>query len=123
MKAIIFALAVLIAGGLAQAGEPFPSSDTLQPQEGLQKEEELAPDPNTLPSSPSPEKKKKGHILLKRVSSGDINPTTVNDGFEEKGEGNSPKQLLARDGKVTPPQPRVRRTRSYVYLMSLYVQE
>ncbi len=101
MKVFFLALAVLMAGGLEQSDEPSTppnSSSEKAKQEGLktQKNEKSPP-----------------HLLLKRVSSGDINPKTVSDGFEEEGEGHSPKKLLAVNGKVSLPRKILRKKSTF----------
>ena len=84
---------------------------------GGPEEAENQNEPTPPPNSPLQEAKQEGlkqkkypHTLLKRLSSGDINKKTA-AGLEEEGEGKSPKKILAKDGKVTPP-PKIRRTKS-----------
>ncbi len=104
MKAIILALVMLMAGDFEKTDEPAsPPNSPLQEakQEGLKQEKYL-------------------HLLLKRVSSGDINTETAAC-IEEKGEGDSPKQLLAVNGKITPPQ-KIYRRKSRFNLSDLPLQ-
>jgi hypothetical protein len=104
MKTIILFLSVLMAGGF----------DNSEIQNGLQDDLQEFLEPPPPPNSPSEEGEPEEvnavprSPLLERISSGEITVDT-----DRIGEGNSPKQLLAINGKITPPPQRAFRKTSH----------